>query len=291
MARSRRYGFSLIELLVVIAVIGILLGLLLPAIEQVRESGARVGCLHNLRQIGIALHRFHDSFGQFPPLRVGDPPGPDPNAYLSWMALILADIDQEPLYRASFDACAQDHNPLDNPPHVGFATVVRAYVCPDDGRLLSPLTDSFGVTAGFASYIGIAGSEPPGLEYGFEGVLGLFPGCRLADITDGASQTIMVSERPPPDSLQAGWWYPIYGGYGQGLRGPNNGLTLGYIAMADDPCQITRVFGPGRTDNPCDRYRVWSLHPGGANFLFADGSARFMTYTTTDELMMALGSR
>jgi len=123
-------------------------------------------------------------------------------------------------------------------------------------------------------------------------VLGLFPGIRLSDITEGTSQTLMIGERPPPDSLQAGWWYPGLDAYQQGFRGPNNAIILGSgVFYANDPRLIrSGTFGPGRTDNPCDRYHLWSLHPGGANFLFADGSGRYLPYSA-EPLIMALASR
>src|SRR5713101_7736907 len=127
MITKGRSGFSLIELLVVIGVIGVLLGLLLPAVQQVRGAATRMSCLNNMKQIGLALHNFHDSHGRFPPMPVRNPAGPDPNARLSWMALILPQMDQEGLYNISVQACQLDPNPRHNPPHVGFSTVVLSY--------------------------------------------------------------------------------------------------------------------------------------------------------------------
>lgn len=287
----RRRGFSLIELLVVIGVIGILVGLILPAVQAARGAAARASCTNNLKQIALALHNFHDAHGQFPPMRAHSSPGSDPNAYLGWMALILPEMDQSGLYNASVRACQLDPDTLHNPPHIGLATVVRNYVCPSDGRLWSPLTDKYLVTAAFTSYIGIAGVMPPGATRGLLGILGYSPGCRIADITDGTSLTILVGERPPPDTLQAGWWYPIYDYYCSTIRGPNNGMSLpgGKGCAEDDGCSVRVSLGPGRTDNRCDRFHFWSQHPGGANFVFADGAVHFLTYSA-EPLMIALGS-
>jgi prepilin-type N-terminal cleavage/methylation domain-containing protein/prepilin-type processing-associated H-X9-DG protein len=292
MNRQCRGGFSLVELLVVIGVIGILIGLILPAVQQARESAARARCLNNLKQIGLALHNFHDSHGQFPPLPTRSPPGSDPNAYLGWMALILPEMDQRDLYRVSVQACQLETDTLHDPPHIGLATVVRSYVCPSDWRLWTPLTDEFHVRAAFTSYIGIASLLPPGAKVGLLGILGGSPGCRITDITDGTSLTILVGERPPPDSLQAGWWYPDFNWYCATLRGPNNGMSLGdgRACIESDGCSVKVAAGPGRTDNRCDRLHFWSLHPGGANFLFADGAIHFPSYSG-EPLIMALGSR
>jgi prepilin-type processing-associated H-X9-DG protein len=102
----------------------------------------------------------------------------------------------------------------------------------------------------------------------------------------------MAGERPPPDSLQAGWWYSGSVGDGIGFRGPNNGFVFGAGSLLmGDPCTpLDKTFGPGRLDNPCDRYHLWSLHPGGANFLFADGSVHFLSFAA-EPIMVALASR
>jgi prepilin-type processing-associated H-X9-DG protein len=205
------------------------------------------------------------------------------------MAILLPELGEGPLFMKSAEACRLDSNCLHNPPHVGMSTVVSTYVCPSDGRLLYPQVDVFGYIASFASYIGIGGTFPPD-GIGHMGVLGFIPGCRLSDISDGTSNTLMVGERPPPSSLIAGWWYPTYSGFAN-RRGPNNDLILGGPVFPGDPCVGGKgTFGPGLLENDCDRYHLWSLHAGGANFLFADGSARFLTYAS-EPLMMALGSR
>jgi prepilin-type processing-associated H-X9-DG protein len=231
--------------------------------------------------------------GRFPRLPEMSPKRNEPNSYLSWMGLILPQVEQDTLYQISATACIADPDPRHNPPHVGFSTVVRIYVCPDDGISVAPHTDSLGRRAAYTSYIGNEGVADPRTSRAFSGVLGYTPSCRLSDITDGTSQTLMVGERPPPDTLQAGWWYPWWSSDTVGLQGPNNGMLFYQSPFEPliNPCRHPQVaFGPGRVDNPCDRYHLWSYHPGGANFLLADASARFLSYEA-ESIMVALASR
>jgi prepilin-type processing-associated H-X9-DG protein len=205
------------------------------------------------------------------------------------MALILPQMDEGPLWAQSQEACQEDSLPFHNPPHIGYVTVLPAYVCPTDARLLLPLTTPSGDQAAFTSYIGISGSAAgPRL---IPGVLGQAVGVRLTEITDGLTQTLMVGERPPPDSLQAGRWYSGLYGF-ENNPGPDEAIAIPAPRWVQDwECApASSNFGPGRTDNPCDRYHLWSLHPGGANFLFADGAARFLPYSAAP-IMPALATR
>lgn len=292
MCSRSRAGFTLVELLVAIGIIGVLTGLALPAVQQVREAAARTQCQNNLKQIGLALHHYHDAHGRFPP-QPTENGALDPNALLSWMALILPQIEQDALYRVSDRACRVDRNTMNNPPHVGFATVIGTFLCPKDGRT-TPLTDRWGTTAAFTTYLGVSGTAPIGDRGPQAGMLGVGEGVTLSQVTDGTSSTVMVGERPPPDSLQGGWWYPYLLANTVGLRGPNNFYWFGnfQLWLRDDECGQARhgYFGPGRLDNPCDRYHWWSLHPGGGNWLFADGSVRFLSYLA-DPIMPALATR
>src|SRR5207253_6722633 len=135
---------------------------------------------------------------RLPPAPVKDADSRDPNAALGWMALILPQVDQAPLYGVAEQACRIDPNTLHNPPHVGLATPVPVYVCPDDGRT-GPLTDQWGRTVTFTSYLGVAGAIIPSADHALVGVFGNHPGIRLTEVTDGTSQTVAVGERPTPD--------------------------------------------------------------------------------------------
>ncbi len=272
---ARRSGFSLVELLVVIGVLGVLLGLFLPAVQRVRESAARAECLNNLKQIGLALHHFHDVNGQFPPLPARS--DKDPHALLTWRALLLPQVEQESLWAVSRRACDLEPRPWRNPPHVGMTTVIKLFVCPSDGRLRSPLRDHQAVPAAYSSYYGVTGG------YSLDGTLGMSPGIRLSTVRDGTSNTLLAGERPPPDTLESGLWYAK-------TRFLDHGLSVVELSAPADPCRGLFRFGPGRTDNRCDQYHFWSLHPGGANFVFADGSARYLPYSA-EPIMLSLATR
>jgi prepilin-type processing-associated H-X9-DG protein len=282
---ARRPGLSLVEVLVALGIVGLLCGLLVPAVQRARETAARASCLNNLKQIGLALHSYHDTFGCLPPQRpptIQPPPAHDAETLLSWMALVLPQMGEQALWELSIEGCAADSNPNDNPPHVGYATVVRTYVCPDDAaRLSTPLGNARFAPAAFTSYIGLGGIAGVfGVYPPLAGPLGSAPGIRLTDVTDGTSRTAMVSERPPPSSLQAGRWYPAFL-YELGDNGPDEQIVFPVLNDLDPLCPHEGFpsLGPGRIDNPCDRFHLWSFHPGGANFLFCDSSARFLPYS------------
>lgn len=101
----------------------------------------------------------------------------------------------------------------------------------------------------------------------------------------------MVGERPPPDTLQAGWWYTAFRYVGvYKYYGPDGAWEISGPSIGLDPCQGPFPFGPGRPGNPCDRYHFWSYHRGGANFLMADSTARFFSYSVRS-IMVPLATR
>lgn len=266
---SRR-AFTLVELVVVVGVIGVLVGMLLPAVQAARASAQRAACQNTLKQLGLALHNYESANRRFPP-------GERHRRTLSWFADILPYVGNDPLYRSAVAAAEAEPDPS-APPHVGFVTPVKAFTCPADGRLGTAHTFERW-TAGYGSYLGVHSAAVPGDRVLAPGVFSRSPGVPASAVTDGTSSTVFVVERPPPADFQAGWWYPASPYWGR--SGPHVDLVVNgepRVTISGDGCSVVTPFGPGRLDNPCDRLRVWSLHPSGANFLFGDGGVRYLGY-------------
>ncbi len=207
--RSRR-AFTLIELLVVIAIVTVLVGLLLSAVQCIRQAAARVQCANNLKQIGLALHHYHDAHGRLPP-GCSYRGGADPHRHMSWCARLLPFLEQESLWQMTLRAYARDRFFRNNPPHIGLGTVISAFGCPADNRTL--VAWNFRTfTAAFTAYQGVEGTN----QYSKDGLLYLDSRVSLADVTDGTSNTLAVGERPPSADKVLGWWYA---GWGQSKDG------------------------------------------------------------------------
>jgi prepilin-type N-terminal cleavage/methylation domain-containing protein/prepilin-type processing-associated H-X9-DG protein len=279
----RRRAFTLLELLVVIAIISILLGLLLAASQRVRASADRLTCANHLHQIGIALHGYHDHHQVLPPGTGSEEKDRFP--YLNWHARILPFLEEAGLWQRIQQAYAADGNFLHVPPHVERGTVVLVYTCPSDPRTLTPVLRTIAATA----YLGVSGLT----SAGGEGVLFMDSKIRLADIRDGTSQTLMVGERPPSADWTYGWWYA---GWGQNHSGALDSV-LGVRELNHPLNELDRrcvsapyPFKAGDPDQQCDALHFWSLHSGGAHFLLADGSVRFLSYSA-DSILPALATR
>jgi prepilin-type processing-associated H-X9-DG protein len=276
----KRPAATLVELLVVIAIVGLLLGILMAAIQRVREAANRVSCESNMRQVAMALHQFHDDRNR--------PVG------FSWMVPLLPYVEENSAWQQAQEAKRIQPDTNINPPHVGASMVIKLYTCPTDGRLRSSHMDPDGFLIAFSSYVGVWGGVSGGPS---DGVFAHSP-LDFSAVRDGLSNTIMLAERPPPDTLLAGRWYSaIYDNRWAYMaqRGPDHLMYAYYpspVIMGGtnpDSCRGPFRFGPGRTVNPCERFHFWSLHPGGANFAFADGSVRFLSYSA-EPLMIPLAT-
>ena len=289
MSRSRRLAFTLIELLVVIAIIAILMGLLLPAVQKVRDAAARAKCANNMKQIALACHNYHGVFERLPPPRgdiiftdFGGVLGPEyATTYRGWMCEILPYMEQDNLYKVLKTV----------PWYTGFFANydkgIPSYNCPSDSRL--PTKPPAG-DGNFTSYLGVTGNDTSFLTQYSGPSNGIFRvndndyrGVRITDITDGTSSTLMLGERPPAQDMYWGWWsvsdydcllsvYQLYSFYGG--------------------CVYPGVFRQGNINGPCngDSNHFWSFHSQGANWALGDGSVRFMAYTA-QPVTVPMGSR
>ncbi|MHB1423857.1 MAG: DUF1559 family PulG-like putative transporter [Gemmataceae bacterium] len=276
-------GFTLIELLVVIGIVAVLVGLIVPAVQRVRASAANTRCLNNLRQIGLALHAYHDTQSSLPPGVRGY--GSD-YPFMSWLTRILPYVEQDAVWKQAVAAYKVDANFEDDPPHP-LATLLPLYGCPADPRSYQVGLARGWLRVAFTSYLGVEGRN----QTRKNGCLFLNSAIRFTDITDGTSNTLLVGERPPSTDGWFGWWY---GGWGQSQDGSAD-MVLGvrernvYLTNICPPG--ASAFGPGDLNNQCDALHFWSPHlGGGANFLFADGSVQFLPYSAAP-IMTALATR
>jgi prepilin-type N-terminal cleavage/methylation domain-containing protein len=281
MHSRRRIGFSLLELVVVLAILGTLMALLLPAIEHARRAAARLQCQNNLKQVGLALHNYHDTIGSFPPAFATDA-----YRYLTWMGRLTPFLDDSTLWQQTEQAYRVTPMPWQTPPHPSNRSLIL-YSCPADPRMLlaAPLVEVYWlaggttlqaltVRVGLTSYLGVSGTDLNSRD----GIFYARSAVRLLDITDGTSQTIMVGERPPSTDLQYGWWYA---GQGQKLTGSLD-MVLGareINVVRPDLCPVGPYdYGPGKLNDPCAMFHFWSMHSDGANFLCADAAVHFLAY-------------
>lgn len=316
----RRTGFTLVELLVVIAIIGLLIALLLPAVQAAREAARRSQCRNNFKQIGLALHNYHDTHGSFPPgyISVVGPGGPadDRGPGWGWAAMVLPYLEQANVHQQiRFDRDITD--PLNAAIR---ATSLSIFRCPSDvgnptftvdalgdatPNYSTPLTDINGnaVWVGTSNYVGVFGnpeitvdpgllSSAPERSAAHRGMFCRNAAVRMADVTDGTSNTLFVGERSV-NLAYATWTGAVTGGqvpprnpnpYGYPPEGAPV-LILGHTGDASDAVPHT----PNSPANHVDDF--WSLHPQGVNFLLVDGSVRNINSTINAQAWWALGTR
>jgi prepilin-type N-terminal cleavage/methylation domain-containing protein/prepilin-type processing-associated H-X9-DG protein len=288
----KRRGFTLIELLVVIAIIGVLIGLLLPAVQKVREAAARMSCTNNLKQIGLALHNYHDANLKFPPgyASGSDASGNDTGPGWGWAAFILPHMEQQPLFgQIDFK------QPIEAPLHAAArVTQIKSYLCPSDNPppkfTAAQMTPTGQVVSNIcevatANYPGMYGTGEPGVDG--DGVFFRGSQVRIADITDGTSSTIMVGERRylygqttwVGAVTNASQTAPPGSPFGVQVENSSNHV-LGHSAEAWD--------GPA---SPYEPNHFSSRHTGGLNFLYADGHVSFITNAVDYATFKALSTR
>ncbi len=311
---SRRSGFTLIELLVVIAIIAILIGLLLPAVQKVRDAADRLKCQNNLHQIGIALHNYHDVNGKLPAGVYRSGGNPRIYEYESWMAQVLPFVEQEPVWKQADLWMRQQNAYLSGtapyywwpwgdfwtnwstaPPNPALGELVKTWQCPADTRTLKaeitgdPSIGGMGpkYPVALTDYVGVAGINGDFNNPDPEGLFFYRSTMRLLDIPDGTSNTMMVGERPPSADFDYGWWFAGAGWDGSGVGDVVLGAREIYYADALG-CPRTKVgLQQGRTFDPCDQVHFYSLHSQGVNFLYADAHATFVSYRANSILPAA----
>ncbi|MGE3776764.1 MAG: DUF1559 domain-containing protein [Pirellulaceae bacterium] len=299
MCRSRRCrrAFTLVELLVVIAIIGILVSLLLPAVQAAREAARRMQCTNNLKQLALANHNYHDVYKILPPSHIISVPVCANSSLVegwSWQVLIMPQMEQSGLYDRlapttySLRQVLAKANPSLPDPRALLQTRIAGSICPSDSNPSAPTVTNdrhfgggLGTTAGgwgnflpgASNYVASRGTRNNNqCPNDTHGMYMEFQAISFADVTDGTSNTFLLGERDMRYCRGASW---------VGVRNPLDNGPRGFYYVTGNVRVLLNAPDPPNTWNSrsgCSE-GFSSLHPGGANFAMTDGSIRFVSET------------
>lgn len=297
---SRRRGFTLIELLVVIAIIAILVALLLPAVQQAREAARRSACKSNLKQLGVAMHNYHDTFNALPYGSTTFNGGSNGRDGWTWYARILPQLEQTPMYQA-----LNFNEPMNGAAHRARemrAQYLKVQLCPSDSENFEEEgNDNW--RCPLHNYVACYGdSQYDGGHYGTNtsgnhtGLFQIDKTVGFRDCTDGLSNTILMSEIVTPHKPFT------WGNIGRTMQAHGSGFTT-YNPPNTGNDRANRCYeqlGSG-LPNSCDDIddNAWreniimarSLHTGGVQATFGDGAVKFVSENTDRTVFRALGTR
>jgi prepilin-type N-terminal cleavage/methylation domain-containing protein/prepilin-type processing-associated H-X9-DG protein len=290
-AKRCRRGFTLIELLVVISIIGILVGLLLPAVQQAREAARRMSCSSNLRQVGLAIQNYHSAHKRLPPgyLSTFDASGTEYGPGWGWGSMILGELEQAPLMRQINYSLPIEHASNSAPRTVQ----INSYLCPSDtvknpwsvvtrDAVGNPVSTICQVAA--SNYSGVFGIREP-IGDG-DGVLYRNSRLRMKDVTDGTSATMLVGERS--QRWGEGTWVGAVSG--ALLFPPQNSPALPHIEPSSSMV-LGHTFEGAPNAQDLELNNFSSLHAAGAHMLFVDGHVQFISASTDKLTFRALSTR
>ena len=317
--KQTRQGFSLIELLVVIAIIGALVGLLLPAVQASRESARRTACSNKMRQLGVAIHQYHDALQRYPTARqttknylapsqfsvlpdhlvgVGEADDTFPprvEQVGSWLLQIQPFLEEQtghalwgqPTTLAEVYATHAAVSEL----------IIPSFLCPSDWHAATG-KNRWGY--GLTNYLAISGNNEHLDDEGHasNATNGVFPTqnwswsrrptVTTAHLTAGLSHVTVVGERPISADRYFGRWTMT--DFDTVLANPNMEFSVITTDNQGNPCPSPGFFRDDEPDNPCAATHFWSLHPGGGFWLMADGSVHFLAYSAATTILPAMAS-